>query len=83
MSADGRIERYGARVQRLGTTSMTEHGWFFSRLRGVRWLRIVADGLLVQKASQQERQEEVVTGRADAAPEQPSHPQQFRLFSEP
>jgi hypothetical protein len=83
VSADGHIERYGARVQRLGATSMTEHGWFFSTLRGVRWLRIVADGLLVQKASQQERQEESVVDPADPDPEQPSHPQQLRLFSEP
>lgn len=80
---DGRIERYGARVQRLGSGSITEHGWFWSTLRGVRWLRVVAEGLLVQKVRRQERQEEVVTDRDHLAPEQPPGPQQLRLFSEP
>jgi hypothetical protein len=59
----GRIERYGARVQRLGSGSITEHGWFLSSLRGVRWLRVVADGLLVQELRRQERQDVPVTGR--------------------
>ncbi|GAB4443092.1 MAG: hypothetical protein OHK0015_42630 [Chloroflexi bacterium OHK40] len=53
VSDDGRIERYRARVQHLGGTSITAHGWFLSTLRGVRWLSIVADGLLVRKLRRQ------------------------------
>ncbi len=79
----GRIERYGARVQRLGSGSITEHGWFWSTLRGIGWLCVVADGLLVQKIRRQERQEMPVTDRDHPAPEQPPGPQQLCLFSEP
>lgn len=80
---DGRIERYGPRVQRLGSGSITEHGWFWSTLRGVRWLCIVADGLVVQKVRRQECQEEVVTDQDHPAPEPSPDLQQLRLFSEP
>jgi len=45
----GTIERYGKRIQRLGSGSITEHRWYPCTLRGVRWLQVVADGLLVRK----------------------------------
>lgn len=48
----GVIERYGRRTQRLGSSSITEHRWYPCTLRGVRWLQVVADGLMVQKVNQ-------------------------------
>lgn len=44
----GEIDRYGARIQRLGSGSITEHGWYPCSLRGVRWLQVVADGRMRQ-----------------------------------
>jgi hypothetical protein len=44
----GTIERYGKRTQRLGSGSITEHRWYPSTLRGVRWLQVIADGLIVR-----------------------------------
>lgn len=46
----GVIERYGKRTQRLGAGSVTEHRWHPCSLRGVRWLQVVAEGLMVRKA---------------------------------
>jgi len=46
----GAIERYGKRIQHLGSGSITEHRWYPCSLRGVRWLQVVADGLMVRKA---------------------------------
>jgi len=48
----GFIERYGKRIQRLGSGSITEHRWYPCTLRGVRWLQVVADGRIVQKVNQ-------------------------------
>lgn len=78
----GTIERYGRRTQRLGSGSITEHGWYSSSLRGVRWLQVVADGRLVQKVSRQEAQKEPdADAAAVAAPEQ-SGAEQLCLFGE-
>lgn len=44
----GEIDRYGARTQRLGSGSITEHGWYPCSLRGVRWLQVVAGGRMRQ-----------------------------------
>lgn len=82
LADDGRIERYGARIQRFGGTSITEHGWYWSALRGVRWLRVVADGLVVRKVRRQECEHETTGDRADLAPGQTAEPQQLHLFSE-
>jgi hypothetical protein len=46
----GMIERYGKRTQRLGAGSVTEHRWYPCSLRGVRWLQVLAEGLMVRKA---------------------------------
>lgn len=46
----GEIQRFGSRTQRLGSGSITEHGWYPCSLRGVRWLPLVAAGRMVQKA---------------------------------
>ncbi|GAB4426106.1 MAG: hypothetical protein OHK0015_06650 [Chloroflexi bacterium OHK40] len=46
----GEIQRFGRRTQRLGSGSITEHGWYHCFLRGVRWLQVVAAGRMVQKA---------------------------------
>jgi len=48
----GTIERYGKRTQWLGSGSSTAHRWYPCSLRGVRWLQVVADGLLVRKVNQ-------------------------------
>lgn len=78
----GTIERYGRRTQSLGSGSITEHGWYSSSLRGVRWLQVVADGRLVQKVSRQEAQKEPdADAAAVAAPEQ-SGAEQLCLFGE-
>lgn len=45
----GAIERYGKRIQRLSSGSITEHRWYPCALRGVRWLQVVADGFIVCK----------------------------------
>lgn len=44
----GEIERFGRRVQYLGTGSITEHRWYPCSLRGARWLQIVATGRMVR-----------------------------------
>lgn len=46
----GEIDRYGARVQRLGSGSITDHGWYPCSLRGVRWLQVIAEGRLRRAA---------------------------------
>lgn len=50
VGAAGAIERYGRRTTSLGSGSITEHGWYPSSLRGVRWLQVVAAGRTVQRA---------------------------------
>ena len=47
----GEIQRFGRRTQRLGSGSITEHGWYHCSLRGVRWLQVVAGGRMVQKCT--------------------------------
>ena len=79
----GEIQRYGSRVQRLGSGSITEHGWHPCALRGVRWLQLIATNRLVRKVSWQQSQEVTVADNAAPAPKQPLAPQQLRLFSEP
>ena len=79
----GEIQRYGRRTQRLGSGSITEHGWYPCALRGVRWLQLIATNRLVQKVSGQQSQEVTVVDNATLVPEQPPAPQQLRLFSEP
>jgi hypothetical protein len=34
----GAIERFGKRIQHLGSGSITEHRWYPCTMRGVRWL---------------------------------------------
>lgn len=79
----GEIQRYGRRTQRLGSGSITEHGWYPCALRGVRWLQLIATSRLMRKVSQQECQGEAVADQTAPAPEQYPVPQQLRLFSEP
>lgn len=79
----GEIQRYGSRVQRLGSGSITEHGWYPCALRGVRWLQLIATNRLVQKVSPQQSQEVPVVDNAAPSPEQPPASQQLRLFGEP
>jgi hypothetical protein len=68
VNAQGVIERYGKRIQRLGSGSITEHRWYPCTLRGVRWLQVVADDLLVRGL--QSDQEEFLLSSAEAcAPE--------------
>lgn len=45
----GVIERYGKRILRLGAGSISEHGWYTASLRSVRWIQLVADGLLLRR----------------------------------
>lgn len=49
----GEIQRFGRRVQRLGAGSITEHRWYATSLREVRWLSLVAEGILQRKAREQ------------------------------
>jgi hypothetical protein len=48
----GEIERFGSRTLHFGSGSITEHGWYFSTLRGARWLRVVAEGRATQRAAE-------------------------------
>lgn len=79
----GEIQRYGRRTQRLGSGSITEHGWYPCALRGVRWLQLIATSRLMRKVSQQECQGKAIVDQTTPAPEQHPVPQQLRLFSEP
>lgn len=45
----GEIQRFGGRTQRLGSGSITEHGWYPCSLHGVRWLQVIADGRMARK----------------------------------
>lgn len=84
----GEIQRFGRRTQRLGSGSITEHGWYHSSLRGVRWLQVVAAGRMVQKA-QAEHEGLPTTDRHPPTPDCPGEaaaisvkPVQLLLFSE-
>lgn len=74
----GAIERFGRRIQRLGSGSITEHRWYPCSLRGVRWLQVVADGRRVQKvrAAEQEFLPPAVDARAPEASDQAQGPPQ-------
>jgi hypothetical protein len=84
----GEIQRFGRRVQSLGSGSITEHGWYHCSLRGVRWLQIVATGRMVQKAKAA-WDSLPATDRHPATPDCPGEaaavsvkPVQLQLFSE-
>jgi hypothetical protein len=79
----GEIQRYGRRTQRLGSGSITEHGWYPCALRGVRWLQLIATNRLTRKVSRQQSQEAAVADNAAPSPEQLPALQQLRLFNEP
>lgn len=84
----GEIQRFGSRTQRLGSGSITEHGWYPCSLRRVRWLQVVAAGRMVQKA--QAAQDVLpVADRQPPTPDCPGEaasasvkPVQLLLFSE-
>ncbi|MFV9505468.1 MAG: hypothetical protein AB4911_13010 [Oscillochloridaceae bacterium umkhey_bin13] len=48
IGTDGAITRYGRRIQRLDSGSITTHTWYACDLRGVRWLQIIATGRMIQ-----------------------------------
>jgi hypothetical protein len=84
----GEIQRFGRRTQSLGSGSITEHGWYHSSLRGVRWLQVVAAGRMVQKA-QAVRDDLPADDRHPTTPDCPGEaavasvkPVQLLLFSE-
>lgn len=79
----GEIERFGRRIQYIGSGSITEHRWYPCSLRGVRWLQLIAITRLARKVSWQQFQEVAVTDKAAPDPEPPTAPRQLRLFSEP
>lgn len=70
----GAIERYGKRTQRLGGGSITEHRWYPCTLRGVRWLQVIADGLIVRGL--QADQEDPLLSSAEARVPRRSEPVQ-------
>ena len=82
----GEIERFGRRIQRLGSGSISEHGYQRCSLRGVRWLQVVADGRMVQKirAAQQESLPPAADARAtkvsDQAQSSPQNVVQLTMF---
>lgn len=64
----GEIDRYGRRTQRLGSGSITEHGWYPCSMRGVRWLQVVADGRMVRKVSQLQGAQVDISGEVRLPP---------------
>lgn len=87
VSEAGAIELYGKRIQRLGSGSITEHRWYPCTLRGVRWLQVVADGLMVQKVNQLQAPRAYTTDTAALIPAEPADAtekvaaaEQLRLF---
>lgn len=51
---EGEIERFGRHTQHLSSGSITQHGWYLCSLRGVRWLQIIATGLMVRKVNREQ-----------------------------
>jgi hypothetical protein len=83
----GAIERYGKRTQPLGSSSITEHRWYPCSLRGVRWLQVIADGLMVRKVNQLQAPREHTTDAPALIPADPvrdrgkdADVEQLRLF---
>ncbi|NTU84410.1 MAG: hypothetical protein HGA45_34445, partial [Chloroflexales bacterium] len=83
----GVIERYGKRIQRLGSGSITEHRWYPCTLRGVRWLQVVADGRRARKVNQIQASRAYTTDTAALIPAEPAGAtekvaaaEQLRLF---
>jgi hypothetical protein len=83
----GAIERYGKRIQRLGSGSISEYRWYPCTLRGVRWLQVIADELIVRKGRGDPGTPAPIAtaprvGRQQQTPQgNDAHPVQLALFS--